>query len=332
MSGKTDFSGIVARMISLDESYRQCMALTRSHYENFPVASVLLPAGTRPAISVIYAFARVADDYSDEVEDYRQSLDLLAGWRELLYRSSREPVDHFVFRALHDVIVRYDLPVEWLDHLIMAFERDRDVVRHPSFSDLIVYSRLSANPVGRLLLWIHGYREERLLLRSDAICTALQLANFWQDIGVDREKGRIYVPMSELSAAGLSEDDLYSGADARHETLKRRLRSYTMGLFAGGRDLPGALRGRLSLEIALVLAGGIRILERSTMPGRSLTGRPVLSRFDWLALGGKVATRLWRFPGDPDPSDLLFREGLSVYSGKEESRGEGESISSMMRS
>ncbi|MHB1286298.1 MAG: squalene/phytoene synthase family protein [Leptospirales bacterium] len=319
-------------MISLEESYRHCAVLTQSHYENFPVASILLPASTRPAISVIYAFARTADDYSDEVEDLGQSLGLLSNWRDLLYQSSREPVDHFVFRALHDVINRYELPVEWLDHLIMAFERDRHVVRHPTFSDLIAYSRLSANPVGRLLLWIHGYREERLLLKSDAICTALQLANFWQDIGVDREKGRIYVPLSEMEAAGLSEESLYAGTDARHEVLKKRLRSYTLGLFAGGRDLPGALRGRLSLEIALVLAGGIRILDRGTQAGRPLTERPVLSRLDWLGMGGKVATGLWRFPDPPASSDLLFQEGLSVYADHAKDHGEVPSTSCMMRS
>lgn len=319
-------------MISLQESYRQCMVLTQSHYENFPVASVLLPARTRPAISVIYAFARMADDYSDEVEDLRQSLDLLAGWRDLLYRSSRGPVDHFVFRALHDVIVRYELPVEWLDHLIMAFERDRHIVRHPSFSDLIVYSRLSANPVGRLLLWIHGYREERLLLWSDAICTALQLANFWQDIGIDREKGRIYVPISEIVSAGLTEDSLYSGPDDRHELLKRRLRSYTLGLFAAGQELPGRLSGRLALEIALVLAGGLEILERSTSPGRSLTERPALSRMDWVKMGAKVATRLWRFPEVPDPSDALFREGFSACTVLPDLHGADRVASSIIRS
>ncbi|MHB8544390.1 MAG: squalene/phytoene synthase family protein [Leptospirales bacterium] len=320
------------RMISLEESYRQCMVLTQSHYENFPVASVLLPARTRPAISVIYAFARVADDYSDEVEDARESMDLLAGWRALLYQSSREPVDHYVFRALHDVIVRYELPVEWLDHLIMAFERDRQVVRHPTFSDLIVYSRLSANPVGRLLLWIHGYREERLLLWSDAICTALQLANFWQDIGIDREKGRIYVPTSEIVAAGLTEESLYAGTDERHERLKRRLRSYTLGLFAAGRELPGSLSGRLSLEIALVLAGGLEILEQATRVGRPLAERPALSRMDWVKTGTKVLTRLWRFPEPSDPSDALFQEGFSACSVLPERSGKDRKASSMIRS
>ncbi|MHB1926184.1 MAG: squalene/phytoene synthase family protein [Leptospirillum sp.] len=317
-------------MITLEESYRRCMELTRSHYENFPVASVLLPAKTRPAISVIYAFARCADDFGDEEPDTVRSLELLAGWRELLYRSREAPVDHFVFRALHDVIVRFDIPVQWLDNLIMAFERDRTIVRHPTFNDLITYSRLSANPVGRLLLWIHGYRDEERLRMSDGICTALQLANFWQDIGVDREKGRIYVPLSELAAAGLDETTLYAPNDGRHEELKRRLRSYTLGLFDSGRELPSRLSGRLSLEIALVLAGGIRILDMGTRPGRSLTARPVLGRANWITEGLRVFTGLWRFPR-LDEADPLFQEGARAF-GAAERQESREIASSMIRS
>ncbi|AFS54353.1 squalene/phytoene synthase family protein [Leptospirillum ferriphilum] len=316
-------------MITLEESYRQCMVLTRSHYENFPVASVLLPAKTRPAIAVIYAFARCADDFGDEEPDTVRSLELLSGWRDLLYASVKGPVDHFVFRALRDVIERFEIPVQWLDNLIMAFERDRTIVRHPTFSDLMTYSRLSANPVGRLLLWIHGYRDEGRLAMSDAICSALQLANFWQDIGIDREKGRIYVPLSELSACGLDEISLYEGVDERHEALKRRLRAYTMGLFMAGRELPARLSGRLSLEIALVLAGGVRILEAGTRPGRSLLDRPVLRKTDWALDLVRVVSGIWRFP-QQDPQDGIFQEGFRVFFPvKDQDRS--EKTSSMIR-
>lgn len=289
------------------------MEITRSHYENFPVASILLPAGTRPAISVIYAFARAADDFSDEEPDTAVALSNLAEWRGLLYQSAREPVDHPVFRALHDVIRRFEIPVDWLDNLISAFERDRRVVRHETFHDLVTYSNLSANPVGRLLLWIHGYREESLLRRSDGICTALQLANFWQDVAIDLEKGRIYIPLSEIRGAGLTEDDLLSPPGDRHEHLKRRLLAYTLGLFSSGADLPQFLKGRLSLEIALVLAGGIRILERASAPGRGFSERPVLTRWDWAKEGTKVVLGLWRFPADSKGEDPLFLEGRAVY-------------------
>jgi squalene synthase HpnC len=289
------------------------MLLTRSHYENFPVASILLPRKTRPAIAVIYAFARCADDFGDEEPDTTRSLELLSGWRELLHACQKGPVDHFVFRALHDVIDRFEIPVQWLDDLIRAFERDRTIVRHPAFSDLMAYSRLSANPVGRLLLWIHGYRDERLLQMSDAICSGLQLANFWQDIGVDREKGRIYVPLSELAASGLDETSLYEKSDQRHEELKRRLRSYTMGLFVAGSGLPARLSGRLSLEIALVLAGGVRILEAGTRPGRSLLMRPVLRRTDWAMDVLRVVSGLWRFP-ERGPENALYLEGFREFS------------------
>ena len=320
-------------MITLEESYRRCMVLTRSHYENFPVASILLPAKTRPAIAVIYAFARCADDFGDEEPDTARSLELLSGWRDLLYASVKGPVDHFVFRALQDVIERFDLPVQWLDNLIMAFERDRTIVRHPTFSDLMTYSRLSANPVGRLLLWIHGYRKEELLRMSDAICSALQLANFWQDIGIDREKGRIYVPLSELSACGLDETSLYETTDERHEELKRRLRSYTMGLFMAGRELPSNLSGRLSLEIALVLAGGVRILEAGSRPGRSLLVRPVLRKSEWVLDIVRVVTGVWRFPvrAPREPEDKLYQEGFhEFFPGK--GHDLTEKTSSMIRS
>lgn len=300
-------------MISLEESYARCMEITRSHYENFPVASALLPSATRPAIAVIYAFARTADDFSDEEPDEAVALKNLEDWRQLLRKSEREPVNHPVFRAMNDVIRRYGIPVVWLDNLITAFERDRRIVRHDTFQDLVTYSDLSANPVGRLLLWVHGYRDERLLRKSDGICTALQLANFWQDVAVDMEKGRIYIPLSEIRGAGLTEETLLSPPDARHELLKRRLRAYTLGLFASGADLPNFLKGRLSLEIAFVLAGGIRILEAGAVPGRGFSDRPVLTRWDWAKEGAKVLLGLWRFPMDEGEGDPRFAEGRAVY-------------------
>ena len=322
-------------MISLEESYRHCQEVTASHYENFPVASLLMPARTRPAIAALYAFARAADDMSDEIPDTKTSLSLLAGWRELLQRAQKGPVDHPVFRALADTIRRFDLPVLWLDHLIQAFERDRTVVRHENFEDLIFYSTLSANPVGRLLLWINGYRDECLFAMSDAICTALQLANFWQDISVDREKGRLYVPLSELRAAGLDEESLFSSPDnpdlsRRQQILKDRLFAYTAGLFSTGVPLPRAVGGRIGLELALVLRGGVTILEKGQAPGRPVTRRPVLTRGTWLASLLRPVTRdrlespLSRLTV-PDEARELYGQGRAVYQEKAERGGSGSS-------
>jgi squalene synthase HpnC len=313
-------------MIPLDRSYLYCKETVESHYENFPVASRLLPARTRPAIAVLYAFARAADDFADEEPDTDKALSLLSGWRELLHRAAGGPVDHPVFRALSDVIARYDLPVPWLDHLIMAFERDRTVVRHKTYEDLLYYSSLSANPVGRLLLWIHGVRSEPLFARSDAICTALQLANFWQDIPVDWEKGRVYVPTEELRAAGLSEEDLTAPDPGeallrRQQHLKDRLFSYTAGLFSTGIPLPRAVRGRVGLELALVWKGGVTILDKGRDPTRRIADRPVLGKADWIrALFLPVALRslegrISALSGRAEAEEL-FRKGRSVYEEK----------------
>lgn len=273
-------------MISLQESFSYCKQMAENHYENFPVASSLLPRSTRLPIAVIYAFARTADDFADEIPDEREAFEKLAMWRDLLFRSASGPVDHPVFRALSEVIREFSLPVEWLDHLIQAFERDRVVTRHQSFSDLLGYSRLSANPVGRLLLWVHGYRDEGLFKSSDAICTALQLANFWQDIDVDRKKDRIYVPKDELAACHLSEEELFGVSDERHLQLLKRLDGFTGGLFYRGRDLPSKVGFRLSLELRLVLLGGLGILQMGCNPARKIPERPVLRRRDWIRIFG----------------------------------------------
>ncbi|MHB1757499.1 MAG: squalene synthase HpnC [Leptospirillum sp.] len=295
-------------MISLTDSFSYCKQMAESHYENFPVASSLLPKSTRLPIAVIYAFARTADDFADEIPDTREALAKLSDWRELLFQAAIGPVDHPVFRALSDVIREFSLPVEWLDHLIRAFERDRVVTRHQSFVDLLGYSRLSANPVGRLLLWVHGYRDEALFKSSDAICTALQLANFWQDIDVDRKKDRIYVPKDELAACHLSEKELFELSDERHLMLLKRLDGFTGGLFYRGRDLPSKVGFRLSLELRLVLLGGLGILKMGCNPERKIRERPVLRKSDWIGIFGGSLLGMDPF-GRFDRMDPLFQNG-----------------------
>jgi len=284
--------------------------MAESHYENFPVASGLLPKSTRLPIAVIYAFARTADDFADEIPNEREAFEKLSNWRDLLFLAAKGPVDHPVFRALSEVIREFSLPVEWLDHLIRAFERDRVVTRHQSFVDLLGYSRLSANPVGRLLLWVHGYRDEALFKSSDAICTALQLANFWQDIDVDRKKDRIYVPLAELRACRLSEEELFGVSDERHVRLLKRLDLFTGGLFYRGRDLPPKVTFRLSIELRLVLLGGLGILKMGCNPARRIPERPVLQKADWIRLFGGALLGMNPF-GRFDLSDPLFQEGAA---------------------
>ena len=313
-------------MIDLESSYQYCARVVHDHYENFPVASRLLPASTRPSIAAIYAFARAADDFADEEPDTGRALELLSGWRRLLYQAAEGPVDHPVFRALSDVIQRTGVPVEWLDHLIMAFERDRTIVRHQTFEDLLAYSVLSANPVGRLLLWIHGIRSERLFARSDAICTALQLANFWQDIAVDWLKGRVYVPQEELRTAGIPESALADPLNTeefrqREQLLKDRLFAYTAGLFSTGIPLPSAVGGRVGLELSLVWKGGVTILRKGRDPARLLLERPLLTKGTWigalfLPLSRTTLDKTLRTLPERREMDRLFERGRAVYEGK----------------
>ncbi len=313
-------------MITLEDSYRFCAQAVERHYENFPVASRLLPPETRPSIAALYAFARAADDFADEEPETEKALELLAGWRTLLYQASEGPVDHPVFRALSDVMARTKVPVEWLDNLIRAFERDRVIVRHQTFEDLIFYSTLSANPVGRLLLWIHGFRSESLFARSDAICTALQLANFWQDVAVDWKKGRIYIPLEELKVAGIPESALEGPVNTeefrmRAQCLKNRLFAYTAGLFSTGLPLPKAVGGRVGIELSLVWKGGVTILRKGWDPARPLLERPLLTKGSWLKalflpLSQKSLDRTLSSLPDKPEMDRLFARGRAVYEGK----------------
>ena len=310
-------------MIDLESSYRYCAQVVESHYENFPVASRLLPARMRPSIAAIYAFARAGDDFSDEEPDTGRALELLSGWRTLLYQAAEGPVDHPVFRALSDVISRTQIPVQWLDNLLMAFERDRVIVRHRSFEDLLTYSRLSANPVGRLLLWIHGIRSEALFARSDATCTALQLANFWQDVSVDWQKGRVYIPQEELEIAGVPESALADPKNtpedrAREQILKNRLFAFTAGLFSTGIPLPAAVGGRVGLELSLVWKGGVTILRKGWDPHRRLQERPVLTKGVWfkalfLPISRASLETTFSLLPDRPAMEKLFERGRAVY-------------------
>ena len=246
-----------------DPAYRHCAEIARAHYENFPVASWLVPADMRPHIAAIYAFARTADDFADEPgRSPDERLRLLDDWRAQLHRAAAgTEAHHPIFIALAQTIADRSLPVQLLDDLLSAFRQDVTVTRYETWDDVLDYCRRSANPVGRLVLRVAGVDNGEADRASDALCTALQLTNFWQDFGVDWQRGRLYVPREEVARAGAREQDL----DARRMTpeWKSALRAcviVTRALFEAGRPVTGFVSGRLRLELRATWAGGMRVL------------------------------------------------------------------------
>ncbi len=193
---------------SLAEAGAWCRKLATTHYENFHVATWFLPKRVRPHFESIYAFSRTADDLGDEVADRETATRLLGQWRAMLNECYERPEMsmHPVFVALRQTIVETDVPKQLFDDLISAFEMDQVVTHHESMESLIGYSRLSANPVGRLVLWVSGYQDEKRAVLSDKVCTALQLANFWQDVVEDWERGRRYLPADQMQRFGVTDE------------------------------------------------------------------------------------------------------------------------------
>jgi hydroxysqualene synthase len=275
----------------------RCMDNVRvaeQHYENFPVASLLCPATLRPAVMALYRFARVADDLADEGDtDSAQRRADLTAYRGALQAvldgratGSRWPA---VFPSLALTLRTHALPAQWLHALLDAFEQD---VRNPRYADraeLLHYCARSANPVGRLLLHLYRVGDVLSLRQSDAICTALQLINFWQDLSVDLPRGRVYVPLADLQRHGLDLDQLTRPADDDAlRALVRDLVQWAAALMAEGAPLALRLPGRFGWELRLVVQGGLRILEKiAAMDFASVRARPVLGRKDAPAL-------LWR--------------------------------------
>src|SRR5262245_33717018 len=215
-----------------------CARLARDHYENFPVASWLVPKHQRPAVQAIYAFARVADDFADEAPYEGQRLERLDEWERLLHDCFRGRAIDPVFVALREAVLGFALPLQPFRDLLTAFRMDVTKKRYESEADLLEYCRLSANPRGRLMLMVFGRDDEALRKRSDAICTALQLANHWQDVAIDLKKDRIYIPEEALRRFAVGEDDLRSGrATEAFRALMRDRVERTRALFAAGRPL-----------------------------------------------------------------------------------------------
>jgi squalene synthase HpnC len=257
------------RADALSASYTPAQAeeytrwLATHHYENFHVVSFLLPKRLHQDFYNVYAFCRWADDLADEIGDRAESLRLLAWWREELYGMYQGRAQHPVFVALQGTARKYDLPRQLFDDLIQAFEQDQTVARYQDWDEVFAYCRYSANPVGRLVLRLCGYADEERDRMSDATCTALQLANFWQDVTVDFEKGRVYLPLHLFDKYGYTVADL----EARRFTpafrsVMRDAVEVARQLFAAGMPLAKTVNRRLGFDLELFSRGGMRVLEK----------------------------------------------------------------------
>ena len=271
----------------LDRAYAACERLAREHYENFPVASRLLPAPMRARVAAVYAFARGAAYFADEGERTEiERLRLLDAWTGKLLAAvagaGAAPGDteeeRLVFTAVAHSIAARQLPVSLFEDLVSAFSQDVMKRRYADWSEVLDYCRRSANPVGRLVLRIAGYDDPGLDRSSDALCTALQLTNFWQDLEGDWRRGRIYVPLEELDASGAREADLDRGAlTPAWRAALERAGMRTRELFDQGRAVCDGVSGRLGWELRLTWLGGARILERLARSGYdALDHRPTL--------------------------------------------------------
>jgi squalene synthase HpnC len=264
------------------------------HYENFPVASLLIPARMRRPIEVIYQFARSADDIADEgnagpaerlagLAAYQAELDCIAAGT-----APQTPL----FVALAEVIRQHALPIHLFRDLLDAFAQDVVKKRYADYPELLDYCRRSANPVGRLVMHLFGRTEPEHLAQSDCICSALQLINFWQDVAVDWQKERIYLPLTDLPRFRISEDDIAQNRwSANWAALMDFQNDRARELMLRGAPLVHALPGRLGWEIRLTIQGGLRILERlRRVRGNVFQLRPTLGKRDWLVMAGRSLT------------------------------------------
>jgi squalene synthase HpnC len=295
-------------------AYTYCERLAREHYENFPVASRLLPPSMRPHIAAVYAFARRADDFADEPGmDDAERLRLLDAWEGRLRGDFSIHVPNQlgadeIFKALRNTIQNCTLPLSLFTDLLSAFRQDISTTRYETWTDLLDYCRRSANPVGRLVLRIAGYDDRSLDAQSDAVCTALQLTNFWQDLAIDWRKGRLYVPLEDRDRAGAREADLDRGlVSAQWQSALAAVTARTRSLFDAGRPVCDGVSGRLRWELRFTWLGASLILDRLEQVRFDVFGhRPALGATDalplaWRALRWSPARDRARTTPRPDP-------------------------------
>jgi len=279
----------LAAVYTLDEAQTYTRWLATHHYENFQVVSWLLPKRLHQDFYNVYAYCRWADDLGDEMGDPVESLRLLAWWRQGLEAMYAGKTTHPVFVALRGTVERYSIPRQPFEDLIQAFEKDQGVTRYRDWEELFAYCRQSADPVGRLVLYLCGYSDAERQRLSDATCTALQLANFWQDVTLDWEKGRVYIPLEVLERHGASVEDIAARrATPNFMAAMQEVAARARALFREGLPLAEMVDRRLALDIELFSRGGMRILDKIESQNYDvLSRRPAISKSErvWILLG-----------------------------------------------
>jgi squalene synthase HpnC len=275
---------------SLEEAQKYTKWLATHHYENFNVVSWLLPKALHQHFYNLYAYCRWADDLGDEVPDAARALELLVWWEHELDACYEGKPSHPVFVALSETVVAKDIPKQPFADLLKAFRQDQTVKRYPNWDAVLHYCEYSANPVGRLVLYLCDYRDAERQRLSDATCTALQLANFWQDVSRDLDIGRIYIPLDAAAAHGLSEGDIVERRfDERYVRLMKDLIAKTRTLFAEGRPLAKMVNGRLSVDLEMFTRGGLAVLDAIEAMGYdTLNRRPSVSKLKQAVLLGRA--------------------------------------------
>jgi len=293
---------------SLAEARAWCKQLAESHYENFHVASWFLPEALRPHFHAIYAYCRVSDDLGDEVGDTSVALALLDMWERELDACYEGRALHPVFVALAETIRACSIPKQPFADLLTAFRQDQTVTRYASMKDVLAYCQYSANPVGRLVLYACGEADEEKFRLSDATCSALQLANFWQDVRVDYPKGRVYIPQDDMRDFGVTDETIAAGvATEDFRALLRYEVDFARGLFEQGLSLIGMVGRDLALDLDLFSRGGLEILRAIRRQNYDvLSARPSISK------GAKLALALRAVSGKLLPSLSLGRKGKAA--------------------
>lgn len=282
---------------TLEEAQAWCRELTRSHYENFHVATFFLPQKVRPHFESIYAYCRVSDDLGDEVESPAVATRLLDAWGSMLDECYDNPERsiHPVFVALHESIVACDLPRQLFHDLLIAFRMDQVKTEYNTWDELLEYSHYSANPVGRLVLWVCGYRDEERALLSDKVCTALQLANFWQDVVEDKERGRRYIPAESMDRFQIDEGQIVGRVfTPEFGAMMQDLVVRTRAMLHEGGVISSKVDRELAVTLNLFRKGGDAILDGIVAQDYDvLRGRPVVSKAKKLSLvAGSVFEKL----------------------------------------
>ncbi len=267
--------------------------LATHHYENFHVVSFLLPKRLHQDFYNVYSFCRWADDLGDEIGDTQESLRLLAWWREELTRMYAGSASHPVYVALKETVAKHRLSAEPFHDLITAFERDQTTTRYSNFDEVFEYCKYSANPVGRLVLGLCGYQDEARYALSDATCTALQLANFWQDVTVDWQKDRVYLPLDLLAKHGYPVEGIAERKfDDRFRRVMKEAVDVARELFLKGLPLADRVDRRLAIDLDLFSRGGLKVLEKIERQDYNvLAARPAISKLERVALLLSAVTR-----------------------------------------